>query len=187
MRTEVFLDMDGVITDFQQGCCDFYKILNPYDNPNNLGKYEISDLIGIPRDMFYAGMNQQFWANLKWTPHGKQILVEILRYVDEKQVTLLTAPLRTAGCMEGKVDWIRSNMQRWSRRFLMGPAKWAIAAPGKLLIDDCEDNVDNWITHPDSKLPTGGHAILVPLRSNKLHKLDPVEWVRCRLKEYFDA
>lgn len=179
--------MDGVLTDFQRGACELFNIPNPYLNPDNLGKYEITELINIPKSKFYDAMGRAFWTGLHWTTYGKAILTEILRHVDESQVTLLTSPIFTDGCMEGKLDWIQREMPRWSRRWFMGGAKWTIAAPGKLLIDDYDFNVNNWITHPISKTPTGGHAIMVPLTSNKLHKLDPIEWVRVRLAEYFNA
>ncbi len=176
--SRVFLDMDGVLVDFQQGACDLFKINNPYDNPKNLGKYEISDLVGIPKNLFYSAMGFDFWANLKWTKHGGDVLINILRRIgSEKSITLLSSPISTPGCLEGKASWIKSNLPRWSRRYLLGPDKWSVAGPGKLLIDDCESNVIKWIDN-------GGEAILMPLRSNKLHMIDPIFWLQTRLKDF---
>ena len=177
-KVEVFLDLDGVLVDFVNGACKLHGVNNPYLSVDNLGKYEICDLIDIPPSKFFASMGHDFWANLEWLPDGKEIIDAILKYVKPEQVTLLTSPIKTLGCTSGKMDWIEKNVPKWRRSFLIGPGKHKIAGPGKLLIDDYDKNVDEWVTH-------GGRAIQVPRAMNRLHSVPTMDFVRFQLELYF--
>lgn len=177
---EVFLDLDGVLVDFVKGACKLHKVVNPYDDPKNHGKYDICGLINIPQKEFFAPMGHDFWANLEWLPDGPEIIGLILSHVNTDQVTLLTSPIKTPGCTGGKIDWIEKNLPQWKRKFLIGPGKETIAGPNKLLIDDYDVNIDKWSLK-------GGHAIQVPRVMNRLHgsSRNAVKHVQYCLGSYF--
>jgi hypothetical protein len=181
---EVFLDLDGVLVDFVNGACRHHGVKNPYLNPLNHGNYELADLLEMPHETFWGGMGYNFWSQLDWLIDGPEIIRAIMRYVSPKQVTLLTSPIQTPGCIDGKMHWINKHLPQWRRQFLVGPPKHVIAGPGKLLIDDFDKNVDKWVTRKDGT-PTGGTAIQVPRMMNRLHKLPTIDYVQQRLAEYF--
>lgn len=179
MKTEVFLDLDGVLVDLVGGVSKFYGVPQPFLNPANHGKYYLDKILGIKPEDFWSPLGYDFWSTLEWMPDATEILFRLFHYVDHKQSTLLTSPISTEGCVEGKCHWIRKHMPRWSRRFLIGSGKEAIAGPGKLLIDDYDQNVDKWIE-------AGGPAILVPRPWNRLHALPTLTYLSTELKRYFD-
>lgn len=178
MKIEVFLDLDGVIADLVKGVASFYGVPNPYLNPNNLGNYHLDQIFGMTPADFWKPLDYDFWYSLEFMPDALQIMGNIFRYIDEKSTTILTSPISTLGCVEGKAAWIRKNMSRWGRRFLIGSGKEAIAAPNKLLIDDYDKNVDAWVL-------AGGPAILVPRPWNSLHAISTLDYVGNELHRFF--
>ncbi len=184
---EVFLDLDNVLVDFVNGACRHHGVPNPYLNPDNRGKYNMETLIKMDGKAFFGKMDFDFWSNLEWLPDGRDIIEAILKYVSPKQVTILSSPIATNGCLDGKIHWIRNNTPEWKRSFFIGPNKHKIAGPNKILIDDHDVNVDNWVTRDDGT-PTGGHAIQVPRVTNRLHSCGmlAVDYVESRLANYFE-
>lgn len=174
----VFLDLDGVLVDFVKGACALHGVENPYAYKENHGNYSLESLIKMQPEKFWRAMGHAFWANLEWMPDGKKILQMVLDHVNGEQITLLTSPIKTPGCLSGKMEWIEREMPSWNRRFLIGPGKHAIAAPGKLLIDDYDSNIDKWINH-------GGPAIQVPRPMNRLHEESTLSYVKAQLEIYF--
>lgn len=150
-----FLDLDGVLVDFVGGAF----ALHGRSLPRRAVQWDFDKQLGIPAADFWAPMGQAFWAGLDWTPEGRLLLGGIEGLFGEN-VVLLTSPCQTVGAVEGKVDWIRQYLPRYSRRFFVGPAKHTIAGPGKVLVDDHEGNVTPFVAH-------GGNAVLVPRPWNR--------------------
>jgi 5'(3')-deoxyribonucleotidase len=180
MKTQVFLDVDGVLADLVKGIAAYFKIPNPYDNPANLGNYHLDKILGMDADSFWGPLGYDFWENLDFMDDAHAILFRVFHHVTDKQVTLLTSPISTPGCAEGKLSWVRKKLPKFHRRTLVGSNKEAIAAPGKLLIDDYDRNVDAWIE-------AGGPAIQVPRPWNRLHNIPTLDYVANELKRYFDG
>ncbi len=176
MQTEVFLDLDGTLVNLVQGLCRYHKIPNPYYDAANLGRYDIRHIVGFSQKAFWGVLDHDFWVDLEWMPDGRAILAEILKYVDIKHVTILTAPTGFSGCIEGKISWVNKELP--GVKYFVGNRKEAIAAPTKLLIDDHDDNIDAWIG-------AGGPAIQVPRPSNRLHPISTLNYVKTQLKTYF--
>lgn len=181
MKTEVFLDLDGVLVDLVNPICAFHGKCYPYhEGSPHRGNYHMDKIFEMDGKDFWSPLGFDFWYNLPLMEDAHAILFRIFHHVTEKQVTLLTSPISTDGCVEGKAKWIRTYMPKLSRRFLIGSGKEAIAAPGKLLIDDYDRNVDAWIE-------AGGPAIQVPRPWNRLHGINTLDYVATELKRYFDA
>jgi len=173
---QVFLDLDGVLVDLLGGLLRYHKIKNPYDNPENHGRYDVRHLVGMSPQEFWGVLDQDFWLDLEWMPDGRAILAEILKYVKPEQVTILSKPTGFPHCTEGKELWIKKDMPGFN--YLIGMRKEPIAGPGKLLVDDHDDNVDKWVK-------AGGVAVQVPLLSNRWHKLPTLPHVKEQLEYYF--
>ena len=159
MIETVYLDMDGVITDF-------------------VG--EVNERMGIPRDTipskwawvedFGFTLDQvndwctiDFWANLGWMPDGRDILRLVTSTFKPEQIYLLTAPMSNPGSYTGKALWVQKHLPEYSKRLIVTPApKSLFARPDTLLIDDKDGNVEGFIN-------AGGNAILVPRSWNELH------------------
>jgi len=180
MKIEIFLDLDGVLVDLVAGICKHFNCDDPYSNEVNLGNYHLDKIFNMTPNEFWSPLGYDFWAKLDWMTGASAILGRLVRYVPEKQITLLTSPVATPGCVDGKLYWVRKNMPRFTRRILVGSGKEAIAAPGKLLIDDYDKNVDAWIE-------AGGPAIQVPRPWNRLHALPTLNYVTNELHRYFNA
>lgn len=158
------LDIDGVLADFNGGACHLHKVKNPYDDQVNFGKYEISELVGMSRAAFYNPLGEDFWANLQPTPECFKIVAHLEGIFGKEKICLLTSPIITPGCHEGKLRWIRKHLPDYARRTLIGASKEFAASPDAWLIDDAEKNTDKFALW-------GGNAFLVPRPWNSLHHL----------------
>jgi 5'(3')-deoxyribonucleotidase len=160
----VFLDLDGCLVDFIGGACNLYGIDNPYDLPENLGKWEMYNMIPMKEDEFYRDMDYDFWRQLHWTEDGKDILDALEEMFGKRNICILSSPCRTDGCLQGKADWIRSEMPQYKRQFLLGNQKHFCAWDGASLVDDSDKNCDEFCA-------AGGEAILVPRPWNRNYKI----------------
>ena len=131
---KVYVDMDGVITDFKSAVLDLDASLNtaleenaPPDAKDRMFK-AIED----------AGPN--FWANMSWTKDGKELLENI------KNPVLLSSPGRDGKfrtyAEEGKKIWVQNNCP--GTPLFLEPDKFFYADRDSVLIDDMKENVDAW-------------------------------------------
>ncbi len=158
-----FLDMDGVPVDFWAGALALHGRSVPYAER----EWDIAGQLDIPAPAFYGPMDRTFWANLPWMPDGRKLLGAV-EAIFGNNIAIMTSPIQTAGCIDGKIDWIKANAPQYSRRFAVCPAKHLMAGPGKILLDDHDDNIDRF-------LGAGGRAVLVPRPWNRRRRkaLDP--------------
>jgi len=152
---KVLLDIDGVLADFVKGACDLHGARNPYLDEDNLGHYEIQELIGISGAAFWEPMGEEFWANLPLTSFAKPIADTLINHYGLQNVCLLTSPVRTPGCVRGKMRWIRKYFPRLARQFLIGPMKEVCAHSNSILFDDYPGNIEKFKV-------AGGNTFLVP-------------------------
>lgn len=158
MRPVCYLDLDGVLVDFVGGALRRHgRGLEPsevrWGFPSQIG------FGGVDDPAFWAPLGRAFWAGLDWTHEGKGLLAAVESLFGDR-VALMTSPCETEGCVEGKRDWVRRHLPGYQRRTFVGGAKHLAAGPGKLLIDDREENVDAFAAE-------GGHALLVPRPWNR--------------------
>jgi hypothetical protein len=84
-----------------------------------------------------------------------QIVESACREFGVENVCLLSALAPVSSCVSGKWAWVRRHYPQFSNQMLFGSAKWFLAGPGRVLIDDWEENVAQFNKH-------GGEGILVP-------------------------
>ena len=172
MINTVFLDLDGVITDFLTG---LHKALDiPYDINNYLyekGKWDmLADIkTGIEETCFtFQDCNNcciaKFWAELPWMHDGRDILRAVIDTLGLEKVYFLTTPMSNLESASGKMMWVNDNLPIYLKRTIITQApKSLLARPNVLLIDDRNENIDEFVK-------AGGQGILVPRPWNRAYK-----------------
>jgi 5'(3')-deoxyribonucleotidase len=175
----IFVDMDGVLADFDGGVQRWYNITFT-EEEKNTWEYDYK-AHGMTPQEFWSGLTTDFWANLEWTPEGK----EIWAMVEDYKPIILTSPPFSGGGFNGKVEWIKRHLPevRKDRRIIFTSYKHWNAAPGNILLDDKSDNVYDF-------RKAGGDAIMVPRSWNDLWMVSErgsgtiVRWVRYGLERF---
>lgn len=167
----LFLDLDGVIVDFAQGCIDWYNLdcnVKDFTKWSKIFKY----FTGYEKD-FWEGLTDKFWVELKFTKEAKEIL-ELLKDV---KPCILTSPGHTGA--GGKQQWIRKNLPDYFKdgRYLIGPAKHYLATSDSLLIDDSQENCRKFEE-------AGGYSILIPRPWNDLRDNDLITYLKGKLESW---
>lgn len=153
----VFFDLDGVLADWVRGVMSLHRKYLPVSDV----RWELQDQLGIEATKFWGDQGELFWKNLGMLYDGFHLLHMVRDYVQPMNTCVLSSPCRTYGCDAGKRRWIDEHLPAdMRRRCFLGNDKSVIAGPGKLLIDDHDDNVDGWIK-------AGGSALLVPRPWNR--------------------
>ncbi len=179
MPTEVcLLDLDDVLVDFKRGVQETLKIpQSRFDEaPKPLPWDWIWSITDVSRDDFWGNITARWWEELHWTEEGPDILSIVEEIYGRENVCLLTSPSQQESGYVGKYRWIKKHLPRYLRRTLMGCAKHFCAGPRKKLIDDKEENINNFIA-------AGGEGLLVPRLWNRLHKITDVRGYVRRMLE----
>ena len=157
---QILLDLDGVLVDFMGG---IHRALggppiDPWQWTYN--KWEWYKDLGWTFEQMNAVCTFDFWANLKWTPDGHDILREVYR----EQLYFVTCPMPNIYSASGKMAWIRKNLPLYESQIIVSTVpKEFFAAPDRLLIDDKNENVDEFEK-------AGGKAILINRPWNRGYK-----------------
>ena len=163
---KALLDIDGVLANFLEGACQVHSRPNPYDFPENFGQYHIEKIWEMTPEEFIYPMDYEFWKNLKPYDHADAFCDYIINTFGFDNVCLLTSPLSTYGCLEGKRDWIKEHFP--TMKWLIGSAKYFCAHPNSVLIDDSIVNCEKFVNQ-------GGRAFLVPGYWNHKYDQDPLK------------
>ena len=169
MKT-VFLDLDGVLVDFLSG---LHKALDvPYSYENYIyekGKWDMLADIKLDDDIpaTFEQCNDcctaSFWDNLEWMHDGRDILRAIMGTLGLEKVYLLTTPMPNLESASGKMMWVNGNLPIYLKRtIIIQASKALLAQPDTLLIDDKNENIDDFIA-------AGGRGILVPRPWNRFY------------------
>lgn len=162
----VYLDMDGVLTNFNG---NFMAIKS---NRNNLTFEEYDKQNGK-----YSGWRAidgegiQWWSHMPWMPDGK----DLWNYMKQYDPTILSAPSRHPDSARGKIIWVNRELGLDVERATRSPKplKWeegskmilcaqkylfAKRYPNSILIDDTKNKISDWnnnggigILHTDTK------------------------------------
>ena len=153
-----FLDMDGVLSDFNSGVNKAHGRPDPYLDKSNHGIYDTEKLWGMSSTEFYKPTNSvEFWAGLEKMPEADEIVEMVTKKFGENNIAILSAPSPFIGCAGAKRLWVHKHYPQFERRVILATAgtKHFIAGPKKILIDDRDSNVAEF--HAG-----GGIGMLVP-------------------------
>ena len=132
-ETIVYLDMDGVLTDFEKA---FIGIDG--STPRETEKHG--------DDAFWDHVKKgglDFWSKMPWMKGGK----ELWNYVKKSNVEILSAPARAIPeSNRGKEIWIKRELGHIKLNLKRAREKHEFASPNAILIDDNKDNIDKWNT-----------------------------------------
>lgn len=127
----VYLDMDGVLTDFEAA---FKKI----DGRTTKELEKEGDPV------FWDHVKKgglKFWSQMPWMKGGK----ELWNHLKGSNVEILSAPARALPeCPEGKRVWVKRELGNVKLNLKRASEKHEFASPISILIDDNEDNVKKW-------------------------------------------
>lgn len=157
----IFLDMDGVLFDFVSAALKVHGIQKSKAYAKwEPGYSEMHEAFGFSEDEFWSKINKKdkFWQELpqyEWIDKLYEKASEIAKTL------ILSAPSKNPKSAYGK----QICLQKWKgygfRDWIFTPAKHKklLARPGALLIDDNDQNVEEF-------RKAGGNAILFPQRWN---------------------
>ncbi len=172
---KLFLDMDGVLTDFTTGLMEALHIPYAYHAyPFEMNVWDFFPEIFARHGKTFDDCNDvcthEFWAKLPWMHDGQKILNTVLSKFNNDDVYLLTAPMPNLGSPSGKWEWIERNIPEFKKRTIITNVdKGLLAGPGRVLIDDKNENIDAFWA-------AGGHGILCPRPWNKRYP-----WVKDKI------
>lgn len=135
--TKIYLDMDGVIADFDKRYKELYKIA-----PRDADTYKTFDKFFT---MFIA--DREF-AKLDLMPDALT-LINYLRSLPMPTEILssTSSEKRDAEIREQKIDWLKKHNIEFPVNLVPGKRlKRTYAQPDYLLIDDTSQNIDQWRT-----------------------------------------
>jgi 5'(3')-deoxyribonucleotidase len=161
---KVFIDMDGVLCDFIGAALAVHGLPDPYADPANLGDFGLHGLLGLDEGEFWRPLdNPGFWQNLYPTREARGVLKAVKDAgIAREDMYLLTAPSKADSSYVGKRAWVRRHVAGLLGNFIPTKHKALMAAPGRVLIDDRDKNVDEWEE-------AGGTGILFPRPWNARH------------------
>lgn len=138
-----FVDLDGVLTDFEKKLAETLgkKLDREWDFGNDPKVWAKIDDAG-----------EEFWVTMEWMPDGH----ELWDYIKDFKPTVLTAPSRHSSSKSGKKKWLKENLPGVPA--IIDGDKEKYAKDGYILIDDREKNIKKWeeaggvgILHKDTK------------------------------------
>ena len=144
---KIFLDMDGVLTDFDK---QFEK------NDKGLTMRQYIDEYGVDAAWNYINYKQgeAFWSEMEWTKDGK----ELWEYLKPFNPIIISSPSRHASSKTGKRKWLERELgikvnsvtkigdftKDINVVFTRNKYLFANLYPDSLLIDDYHKNTDKW-------------------------------------------
>jgi hypothetical protein len=157
MSKVIFLDVDGVLADFFGSAA--VACGRAREEGHQAGRWNGFEDWGLDEVQFWSKIDAQgekFWSDMRILPWAMEVYNICLRTAD--QVVLLTSPPRAAWAWSGRVQWIQKHFGGPAfREFSLTPSglKHLLAGPDRLLVDDNNSNVSQFIA-------AGGAALCFP-------------------------
>ena len=132
-KYQIYCDMDGVLTDFEERF-NFFSGMSPNEYRSKYNEEKFWNLIDK------AGVG--FWAGMKWMSDGKQLWQYIVNY----NPTLLSAPSMKSESRLGKRLWVKNHLPGIKLILSKASDKKNYSGKDHILIDDRLDNINDWIS-----------------------------------------
>lgn len=150
MNTLCFIDLDGVLADFVGGAFAYHNINIPWADI----QWDFIKQAGRSAEDFWPALDQTFWASLFPTREFSSIILATEKKFGKENVFICSSPCETRGCTAGKALWVDHYLPSYSRRLIFTNRKEVFSGPGRVLIDDRDENIQSW--------EVNGTGILVP-------------------------
>lgn len=148
----IYFDLDGVLANFVADALTYHGKTIPAGDV----RWNFWEQVGLSASEFWEPLKvPKFWAELSVLQDGMVLWHGVCRIYNPDRVAFLSSP-GCEGSADGKRAWVKQHFpQGWHRRLSLLEDKSHQAGPGRLLIDDSDENVEVFRKH-------GGSAILVP-------------------------
>lgn len=167
------VDMDGVCCDFIGAALQrlsYYGVIS-YRPEYYLerwqaeftGVWDVCSVTELSQHDFWRAIDsygEPFWRHLAELPLYSKLLNTIREH--GCKLVFASAPSRVKSSYGGKCDWLSDRGFVPRNDAMLGSNKWLMAKPGHILIDDSDENCEQFRKH-------GGRAVLVPRVWNSLH------------------
>jgi len=171
LKTKLFIDLDGVLCDLVEGICKYYNVKNPYDSEKYNNNYNYCEVFNKPN--LFNELDYNFWINLEKTKEFNNIIEISLNYD-----SYILSKAVNSECIKGKYDWISKHLPHMIDKSVLTAAKDACSNNDSVLLDDCNENIENFVIK--------GKGYLVPRKWNAKHALTETNWIE-DFKEYLDG
>lgn len=135
-RKKIYLDMDGVL-------CDFNKNFREISDGENFTDY--SNKYGFAKSWkMIENLGIEFWRDMDWNEGGEK-LWDFLKNFDNLEI-LTGSPYGKVGeyAKKGKEIWIKNNIGDIKVNHIVGKLKYTYVKNEDILIDDSKRNCDLW-------------------------------------------
>jgi 5'(3')-deoxyribonucleotidase len=151
----VFLDMDGVIADWNKQFCNITNNNHEEIIKNwPAGKSEIAEVLGMNKATQWAIINRNpdFWIEIPIFDYAKKMV----KYLKSKyEVHICTSPSSDPQSVADKLKWLSKHGLGFGNNFYVTKNKHLLAAPNRILIDDMDKNTTKFAA-------AGGQVLLFP-------------------------
>lgn len=167
----ILVDLDGVHVDFcGQACKEFGHIHD--ERLPDAKEYFIEKRLGISPDTLWARIRHKqpcWWYNLPEYEWSKDLHKLVLEFTNKYWVCSSHGYMPNAA--KGKVSWVNAHLDM---PVVLTRDKWLLAKPGTVLIDDTEEQVNQF-------REAGGGAVLFPQPWNQAWSPDYINNPQVRL------
>jgi hypothetical protein len=181
-----YLDLDGTLVNFIGAAMKMhgFDANNFYGKAENKGVFRVAKKMGLTEEQFWGPLNNHhFWDSLEWLPDGRKILALVEAAFGPENVEICTSPPAHAQSIAGKYTWIERHLPNYARdgRLMIVRGKFKAAGPGRLLIDDSDEQLSAWQV-------AGGATLVVPRAWNSHHWAgDTVKYMAFDLDKRFQV
>jgi hypothetical protein len=139
----LYLDLDGVLVNFERGFTDLSDGITPDEMKSRYGEKVMQNQ--------YLAAGSSFWANLGWIEGGEDIWKasnELFERVCILSSTGTTNPIKGKPVIMGKKQWIAKNIPSLTsgKIFIVlgSHMKKMLVARNSILVDDMSSTVAEW-------------------------------------------
>ena len=133
----IYLDMDGVITDFYKAVAQVANIPVEEVISKTIDHPHIEDF--VPE--IWDKVNFDFWVKMPELPWA----FDLYNYLNDfDEVFFLSRPLNDVTCSAGKTAWLINRFGNKFDNYIFTRHKYLLAQPGAILIDDDPDNIESF-------------------------------------------
>ncbi|MCK9415409.1 hypothetical protein M0Q97_01975 [Candidatus Dojkabacteria bacterium] len=161
-KIKIYVDLDGVLTNFNQGVKNGFLNKHNKENDTNINSgWEYEERYGS--EEFWKEVKKlglEFWSNMPWTSDGRSLWNFIKKYPN---VEILSKPSKDKLSREGKKIWCKRELGE-DVKINLSYDKKEFADSNCILIDDLEKNIKEWFK-------AGGIGILHKNTKDTIKKL----------------
>lgn len=180
----ILLDMDGVVCNFVGSCVKLFgKDEDEVRRRWEPMQFDIEFAMGITKEELWGGIDgagEEYWSEMMEAPWARRLYSFC---TNAAPTFFLTSPSHDPRSLSGKLKWMkRFTGDDEFRNYLVGPQKFLCAAPGNVLVDDADKNVQAFVE-------AGGMAITMPSVWNCMYQYDgdPCDYVISQLEMMLKA